>query len=192
MASIPEMTKKQDKVTKSKPSGTDSPNSDIPSLVAELANKDGMARVKARCRLVGYKAQAVAPLIQILTDKKDWVRWEAAKALSQIGNPASIQALLDALTDKSFEVRWLAADGLIRIGRKSIIPSLKTLVTNSDSYWLREGIYHVLHDINKGNLTQVVQPVLASLEGPAPSLVAPPVAKAALDTLTRKYPTKTV
>jgi HEAT repeat protein len=186
MAHKHEMTKKQDKISRNKPPGMDSPESDIRLLIADLANKDGMVRVKARRRLVGYKAQAVAPLIQILTDKKDWVRWEAAKALSQIGNPSSIQALLDALTDKSFEVRWLAAEGLIRIGRKSIIPSLKMLVTNSDSCWLREGIYHVLHDINKGSLSQAVQPVLAALEGSEPSLVTPLVAKAALDTLTGK------
>jgi HEAT repeat protein len=181
MAHKQEMNKKQDKVTKNKPPVIDSPDSAIQSLIAELSNKDGIERVKARRRLIGYKAQAVVPLIKILTDKNDWVRWEAAKALSQIGNPESIQALLDALNDKSFEVRWLAAEGLIRIGRKSVIPSLKALTTHSDSYWLREGIYHVLHDINKGSLAKAVQPVLAVLEGPEPSLVTPLTAKTALD-----------
>jgi len=82
------------------------------------------------------------------------VRWEAAKALSQIANPASIQALLEALSDKTFEVRWMAAEGLIRIGRKAVIPLLEALVEHSDSYWLREGIHHVLHDMNRGRLTR--------------------------------------
>lgn len=162
----------------------------IKSLIADLANKDGIVRVKARRKLVSYRSQAVAPLIKILADKNDWVRWEGAKALSQIGSSSSIQALLEALTDKSFEVRWLAAEGLIRIGRKSIIPSLKALVNNSDSFWLREGVYHVLHDIKKRNLTTMLQPVLAALEGSEPSLEVPLVAKVALDNLKIKTTNK--
>ncbi len=157
----------------------------IKSLIADLANKDGIVRVKARSSLVGYKSKAVPLLIKTLSDKNDWVRWEGAKALSQIRAPSSIQALLEALTDKSFEVRWLAADGLIRIGRKSIIPSLKALVNNSDSFWLREGVYHVLHDVKKGNQTKVLQPVLTALEGSEPSLIVPLAAKTALDSLTK-------
>jgi hypothetical protein len=106
--------------------------------------------------------------------------------LSQIGNNKAIKALLEALSDEKFEVRWLAAEGLIRIGRKAIVPLLETLVNHSDSYWLREGIHHVLHDMNKGKITEVLRPVLEALEGTAPSLEVPLAAKAALDTLINK------
>jgi hypothetical protein len=123
----------------------------------------------------------VTPLIKILSNEKDWVRWEAAKALSQIGNPTSIQALMKALSDKRFEVRWLAAEGLIRIGRKAIVPLLETLVKHSDSYWLCEGIHHVLHDINKGKYGKVLRPVLVALEGTEPSLEVPLAARTVLD-----------
>jgi HEAT repeat protein len=158
----------------------------INSLIAGLASKDGIVRVKARQQLVAYKKQSVAPLIRTLSNKNDWVRWEAAKALSQIGNQKAIKALLEALTDEKFEVRWLAAEGLIRIGRKAIVPLLETLVNHSDSYWLREGIHHVLHDMNTGKITQVLRPVLVALEGPAPSLEVPLAAQAALDALIKK------
>jgi HEAT repeat protein len=158
----------------------------LESLIADLGNKDEIIRVKARRRLVGCKARSVPSLIELLTDKNDWVRWEAAKALSQIGNPSSIQALLAALTDKSFEVRWLAAEGLIKIGRKAIIPSLIALENSSDSYWLREGVHHLLHDMNKRKPQKALQPVLKALEGPQPSLEVPLVAKAALDSLNQK------
>jgi HEAT repeat protein len=158
----------------------------IDSLIADLASKDGIVRVKARQQLVAYKKRSVDPLIRALSHENDWVRWEAAKALSQIGNPESIQALLVALADKQFEVRWLAAEGLIRIGRKAIVPLLETLVKHSDSYWLREGIHHVLHDINRGKIKKVLRPILISLEGPEPSLEVPPAARAALDILTKK------
>jgi HEAT repeat protein len=158
----------------------------IKSLITALASKDGVVRVKARRQLVAYKKRSVAPLIRTLSNKNDWVRWEAAKALSQIGNNRAIKALLEALSDEKFEVRWLAAEGLIRIGRKAIVPLLDALVKNSDSYWLREGIHHVLHDINRGKIRRVLRPVLVALEGPEPSLEVPLVAQAALDALTKK------
>jgi HEAT repeat protein len=158
----------------------------INSLIADLESKDGIVRVKARRQLVAYKKRSVAPLIRTLSNKNDWVRWEAAKALSQIGNPESIQALLEALTDNKFEVRWLAAEGLIRMGRKVTVPLLEALVKHSDSYWLREGIHHVLHDINGGKIRRVLRPVLVALEGPVPSLEVPLAAQAALDALTKK------
>ena len=114
------------------------------------------------------------------------MRWEAAKALSQIGNNRVIKALLEALSDEKFEVRWLAAEGLIRIGHKAIVPLLEALVNHSDSYWLREGIHHVLHDMNTGKITEVLRPVLVALEGPEPSLEVPLASQAALDALTKK------
>jgi HEAT repeat protein len=158
----------------------------LESLIEDLGNKDELVRVKARLQLVSYKSRSVASLINLLTDKNDWVRWEAAKALGQIGNPSSIQALLEALADKSFEVRWLAAEGLIKIGRKAIVPSLMALVNSSDSYWLREGVHHVLHDMNKRKTQKVLQQVLVALEGLQPALEAPLVAKIAVGYLKGK------
>ena len=148
----------------------------IKSLIADLASKDGVVRVTARRQLVAYKKQSVAPLTRTLSNENDWVRWEAAKALSQIGNQKAIKALLESLTDEKFEVRWLAAEGLIGIGRRAIVPLLEALVKNSDSYWLREGIHHVLHDMNTGRITEVLRPVLVALEGTAPTLEVPQAA----------------
>jgi HEAT repeat protein len=157
----------------------------ISSLIADLASEDGIVRVKARQRLVDYRGSSIAPLIKALANENCWVRWEAAKALSQIGNPSSIQSLLKALEDKMFDVRWLAAEGLIRIGRKAIVLILEALVKNSNSSWLYEGIHHVLHDMNKGNLETVLRPVLLALEDTEQSLQVPLAARVALDTLTK-------
>jgi len=167
-------------------SGSKAAKATIKSLIADLASKDGVVRVMARRQLVAYKKRSVAPLIRTLSNENDWVRWEAAKALSQIGNQKAIKALFEALTDEKFEVRWLAAEGLIRIGRRAIVPLLEALVNHSDSYWLREGIHHVLHDMNTGKITEVLRPVLVALEGPEPSLEVPLAAQAALDALIKK------
>jgi HEAT repeat protein len=153
----------------------------LESLIADLGNRDELVRVKARRRLVSYRVRSVPSLIKLLTDKNDWTRWEAAKALSQIGNPSSILALLEALNDKSFEVRWLAAEGLIKIGRKAIVPSLTALVNNPGSYWLREGIHHVFHDMNKRKPQKALQTALKALESSQPELELPLSAKTALD-----------
>jgi hypothetical protein len=48
---------------------------------------------------------------------------------------------------------------------------------------MREGIHHVLHDMNKRELGPVLRPVLAALEGSEPTLEVPLAARAALNTL---------
>ena len=86
-------------------------------MIAQLASEDGIVRVKARERLVAFKARAVIPLIDILSD---------------------------------------------------------------EHHWVREGVHHVLHDMNKGNLHEILLPVLAALEGNNPALEVPLAAQTAL------------
>jgi HEAT repeat protein len=158
----------------------------IKSLVADLDNKDGIVRVRARKSLVAIGGQAVKPLVKALASKREWVRWEAAKALGQIIDPMAVQALVKALEDKMFDVRWLAAEGLISMGREALVSLLETLVEHPDSFWIREGVHHVLHDINKGALKEKLHPVLAALESFEPTVEVPLAAKAALQALVKK------
>jgi HEAT repeat protein len=156
----------------------------IKSLIAELGNEDGIIRVKARKSLVKIGQTAVGPLVEALTSRKEWVRWEAAKTLAQIGAPSATQALISALHDKSFDVRWLAAEGLIHIGNKAVKPLLKAVVEQPDSLWIREGVHHVLHDLPETNLKGLLRPVLHALEDTEPSLEAAIAAEEALNQMT--------
>jgi len=158
----------------------------IKSLVADLGSKDGQVRVRARKSLVAIGGQAVKLLIKALASKREWVRWEAAKTLGQIGDPAAVQVLVKALEDKMFDVRWLAAEGLISIRREALVPLLRALTERPDSLWLREGVHHVLHDVDNGDLTEILQPVIVALEDFEPSLEAPLAAKIALKTLAKE------
>lgn len=158
--------------------------STIGSLISDLGSKDGLVRVRARKSLVAIGGPAVGPLVEALANKKEWVRWEAVKALGQIGDPAATQELVRSLGDKMFDVRWLAAEGLIAIGDRALIPLLWALIEHSDLLWLREGAHHVLHDLSRGDLKEVLQPVLAALEDIQSSLEVPPAAEAALEALT--------
>ncbi len=116
------------------------------------------------------------------------MRWEAAKALYEIGSPAATNALVKALEDDMFDVRWLSAQGLITIGNKTVAPLLKALIDRPESVWLREGAHHVFHDLASEKLKAVLKPVMAALEGVEAAVELPFTAKAALEALKRINP----
>jgi len=151
--------------------------------ISELANKSGFARVDARDHLVSMKEKAVPYLTEALKSDNQGVRWEAAKALAKIGDPAASQSLINALEDKMFDVRWIAAEGIISIGRKALIPLLAALIKRGESLWLREGAHHVIHDLMREDLKVVFGPVLDAIEKPEGKLAVPIAAEKALTEL---------
>ena len=153
---------------------------DINTLVKDLSSKDGMTRNKARIALVEIGEPSVEPLIKVLTDKSQTVRWASAKALSQIMDPRSIDALVNALQDRLFDVRWLAAEGLIAIGSKSVKPLLQAIMDNPDSEYIREGAHHIFHDLRGGKYGDILKPLINSMEDPTFTLDIPLVARKAL------------
>jgi HEAT repeat protein len=152
-------------------------------LIAALDNHDGAARHRARIALVEIGGPAVAPLIEALTDPNDDVRWEAAKALGQIGDPEAAPALVNALEDENSGVRWLAAEGLIALEREGLVALLQALEKCPDSGWLRQGAHHILHDLATKGLSDLVSPVLAAMEDVEPTVEVPWAALNALDAL---------
>jgi HEAT repeat protein len=157
---------------------------DIDSLIADFTCDDVLKCQKARRALVAMGNKAVESLVRGLSSKKHWVRWEAAKALGQIGDKAAARALVKALEDNEFDVRWLAAEALITIGRDSLEPLLAALADHGDkSLSLRRGAHHVLHDMDRRNLDGILKPVMASVEDIAPSVEVLQVAEKALDAL---------
>jgi HEAT repeat protein len=158
----------------------------VGSLIGDLASKDGLVRESARLSLIAVGRPAVGALIKLLADRNRQVRWEAAKALSQIADPAAAPALVRALEDDEFSVRWLAAKGLIALRSKGLAPLLRALTKRSDSVSLLQGAHHVVHELAKRRaLKEVMRPLLTALEDVEPSLGVPPAARAALDALAR-------
>jgi HEAT repeat protein len=156
---------------------------EIEKLMEDLASKDGLTRVRARKSLVAIRKPAVPVLVEALQDKREWLRWEAAKTLSQIGSPSATRALIQALEDKMFDVRWLSAEGLIAIGKDAVPPLLHALLARPGSTLLREGVHHVLHEIDDKDVQEKVGPVIASLEEVNSTIEVPLVAEKALDEL---------
>jgi HEAT repeat protein len=158
-------------------------SNDVSGLVATLGDSNGLARQRAREELVDIGHPAVPSLRIALASPHEQVRWEAAKALSEIAAPESAPGLVMALEDREFSVRWIAAEGLVAIGHRSVEPLLEALVARGDRQWLQEGAHHVLKALSKRGMYEAIAPVLAALEGMEPELVAPPAAKAALNAM---------
>jgi HEAT repeat protein len=149
----------------------------IETLIETLSSHKDEAREDARHTLVAMGKAAVPSLIEALKNKNTLMRWEAAKALGEIGDPDTAAALVGALEDEEFDVRWLAAEGLIRMNIKGLKPLLEALEHRADSALLLEGAHHVFHDLTKGGLRKFLVPVLAALEALEPGEEVPWVAR---------------
>jgi HEAT repeat protein len=163
--------------------GIDPDSHSIGSLISDLASASGQARTASRQALVSIGSPAVPFLIDATADPSEQVRWEAAMALSQIADPRAAPALVRALEDSEFSVRWLAAEGLLAMGRNGLEPLLRELVRQSDSVWLRMGAHYVVRQLSGRDLKEVLQPLLAALDGLEPALEVPMAAAAALEAL---------
>jgi len=143
--------------------------SDTPStghldeLLAGLASPDGAERLRARDRIVALGAAAVPGLIGRLQHGAFRLRWEAAKALGAIGDPAATDALLEALCDRDQDVRWLAAEALTAIGRPAAVPVIRLLEEHSASGCVRQGVHHVLHGYGDPQLREQTAALVAVL-----------------------------
>ncbi len=111
------------------------------------------------------------------------MRWESAKALTQIPGPVATDALVTALGKDNFDVRWLAAEGLIPRGREALAPLMRALIEDPDSAELREGAHHVLLDLSHSDLRETVLPVLQVLDDLDRIMEVPLSAKALLGQL---------
>jgi hypothetical protein len=138
----------------------------LESLIDTLANRDGMARRKARKSLVAMGKSAVPSLIQALRNSYvDQVRWEAAKAIGAIGDATATPFLVKALEDQDPDVAWLAAEALQKFKKAAWPALLRTLITQptySDS--LRQGVHHVLRNQREEGFNDLLPLLLKALE----------------------------
>ena len=139
-------------------------SSRIEELIIDLSNTDGIKRQKARYELVKMGNPALDYLVELQNSEKHLARWEAVKAISEIGSKVSIPILINALEDEEFDVRWLAAEGLIEIGHDSVYPLLKTFISNKDSVHLKEGVHHVLKGLEIRGLYEDKFDIIKALE----------------------------
>ncbi len=174
-------------VGKSTPQATDEQIKLISRLILALDDPDQHKRRQARLKLMGLGQPAMPAILRTLAHGPENSRWQVAKALSQLQDPATAPALVQALQDESFGVRWLAAEGLIGMSCDGLEPLLEALICDSDSVWLRDGAHHVLHAMHDNGLEHeacaAAELVLCALEGSEPAVEVPGAAGAALEKL---------
>jgi len=153
---------------------------DISLLIKDLANPDAVVRETAREALVAIGKPAVPALIDALSNPHRQARWEAAKALDCLRDPAAAPALAAALGDEDHGVAWLAAEAVIDLGCDGLEAVLKALFHPGNAFWCREGAHHVIHELMKKERAGWLLPVLEALDDPDPGLAVPPAALRAL------------
>lgn len=134
-------------------------------LIADLYEQDGATREHARQQLVALGSRVTPTLVPLLHENDRQTRWEAAMALKEIADPASISALLGALEDDDPDVCWVAAEGLAAIGRPAVVALLRVLLDGDESAKLRQGAHHVLREVRGADVGDSTQRVYEALSG---------------------------
>jgi HEAT repeat protein len=156
-------------------------------LVAALASKDDVERIKAREALIQIGSSAVAPLIESLDDSRQHLRWEAAKILTAISDPSTAEKLVETLADEDSDVRWVAGEALIALRHAGLKPLLRRLTKSQDSAGLYKAAHHVLQDLAQhAELASVVRPILGALGKPEPEVAVPVAAERALTSMSEE------
>ncbi|MCD6567584.1 MAG: HEAT repeat domain-containing protein [Dehalococcoidia bacterium] len=156
----------------------------VTALTNLLGDKDGLLNKCARDALVSIGKLSVPSLIEASADKNKQVRWNVAKALGEIADPASVPALIKLLEDKEFEVRWLAAEGLIVLGKEGLPPLLQELVLHADTLSLNDGMHLVIRNLaEEDEYQEILMPVLKAMDGLDTDISVPMAAKAAMGKL---------
>ncbi len=161
-------------------------NENIELRIRELASRDVLIVQQARESLTGCGRPAVPALLRALNDEDDQIRWEAARVLGEIGDPATAPALVKTLTDQNFVVRWIASEAIDALGHTGVVPLLNALETQPDSLWLRRGAHRILRVQARGKLGEILDPVMKALEGMEPVLEVPIACVNALHALTQE------
>jgi HEAT repeat protein len=149
------------------------PSEKICVLIEILSGPDATKRQSTRKALVALGKAATKHLVVLLSDPRPHVRWEAAKALGKIGDPAAASALVEALEDEESNVRWLAAEGLAAMKLKGLMPLLKALVEHPDSIWHREAAHHICHELIRKESLHELLPLQKALEHLDPEVSVP-------------------
>ena len=88
----------------------------VPDLIALLSGEDRLLASLAADALAAAGKAATEALIQVLREGTPAAKIEAARALAQLGDKASISALFEALDSPSPFVEHWANEGLERMG----------------------------------------------------------------------------
>lgn len=137
---------------------------EVKELIEELGGSTGRKREKARKDLVRIGVDVIPYLEPLVNSKKHKTRWEAVKALGEIGHKQAIPLLIHAMEDEKSDVRWLAAEGLVHVGIESIYSLLISLEEKYKSMHFRNGVHHVFKEFREFDLPEEFDEIMRNME----------------------------
>ncbi|MCL4560785.1 MAG: HEAT repeat domain-containing protein [Chloroflexi bacterium] len=105
----------------------DIPKGELTVLVNALDDSNDGERRMVRTSLIAKGHEAVPNLINGLKSTNAVIRYESARLLGEIHDPASVDALIEALYDKNTFVRQATAQSLIDLRRPAVKPLVAQL-----------------------------------------------------------------
>lgn len=148
-----------------------------PPLLCALAEGHGELHRAASRALRDLGDTTTDTLIGALNHPDSHVRWHAARALGQIGNPRGIETLVEGLHDEHPAVRWATASVLASLDAQAIPAILRALIRRPMTEPFRQAVYHALHAMPSHHTRLYLQPLLEALQGPASSFQGPAIAQ---------------
>lgn len=155
----------------------------VPKLVAQLRSGDAAGRERARQRLVELGKLVTPSMVRLLDDRDDHIRWEAAKVLQAIADPAAALPLIDAMDDRNDDVRWVASEALVALGFEGLRPLLAAMISRNESVQFYRSAHHALSRLADRQRSRELHRVVEALEEEEPALHVPPAAGSALERL---------
>lgn len=103
-------------------------------LIQDLYAPEKETRARATRELIDVGAPAVEGLLACLSDDLWVVRYRAAEALGEIGDPRSCDALIAALGDQKDHVRYMSAKSLGKMSACGAKDQLVPLLDDENEY----------------------------------------------------------
>ena len=100
-------------------------------------------------------SQSVSHWLEVLEDVDDATREEAAKALAELGDPTTVEALTSALEDEYWAVRVHVGWAFAKIGGNAAVEALITLFNDNMMEVQREAV-DAMASMGNGPLPKLV------------------------------------
>ena len=145
-------------------------------LVKALATGRGILHQEARRALCDLGHLAEEAWVEALHHSDGHIRWHAARALSQIGDPQAVGILAEGLHDPSHAVRWTTARVLASMDSPAIPCILHLVAHHPLDEPFRQACYHALHAMPSQRTQEYLRPLLEALSSSTASVQAPRLA----------------
>ena len=154
-------------------------------FIGGIARQNGMKALAIGGKVLHQEARrglcdmghlAEGAWVEALEHPDSHIRWHAARALSQIGDPRAVEVLAEGLHDPNYSVRWTTARVLASMDSTAIPAILQLIAHRPMDEPFRQACYHALHAMPSPRTQEYIQPLLEALNSSTAPVQAPQLA----------------